>query len=827
MKQHRYLKFITAAAGLKPSVVFALFLGACLLTASFRTLSEASEAENPAASSEHSIAFEYGGKLNYLYSMDENQLNELRRNQSDSENALNQVLRVQSDTEIVLEKEVLELSAKLKQLSETADGPASPDPASGDHQANQLAKQLKDAVEKSFNERQRQQLAEIERLTTRLNRLAKSVQRREAEREQIISRKIDELLGKSSTDESTSAAAPLDLDAVTGLPMTIKYFQVPWTEPCRRMMQEIEALQREGFPVVVINMNEENNASNPWQIASVPAVLIEVLQKEVFRNVGFMDRNALRGQVRKILEKQSRLTISSEWQPPQNPNPGEILKEAKADTAAQHYPVALSKYVWYFENALKYDSAQTGVRLSFALNDWMDLAAHYPPALDALKLLRDEAEQRFDDGSKTAHTVMEIAALNRVLNDDERTRAMFETLAENDPTTAKLVFAIVRPSLVKVKAYTLCGKFLDPQQDLERLRRMRQMQSDAGGAMGKTALFDMSALSTQTFAKDAATLIALLVLNDRKQEAENIATTAKSEIADTSLHTIIDAALTGTLPDLYSPASLPTEEKGNAIRVPTGTELETSRKGSVSWDELQSIQESLSASRSAVTGFRTEIKDIRKRLDIFRQPFSSWDSVVRDEFQKEFNEVRSNLRPSADYRGKKFSEDIARLIWEDRKKYEDNKVINHVETPEPNILVPTTDQMLDDVRADLLRMCEERLVQYQSDEQRSLKNWQSQWDSYKARTQLFQLDVDAAEANVTFLAGKLERTKAQQTAGLIDPPEVEKATVELQLAEIQLRKALQLLKLYTAIESNNPELNPEHGDESSAAVGAAEETSKQ
>jgi hypothetical protein len=315
------------------------------------------------------------------------------------------------------------------------------------------------------------------------------------------------------------------------------------------MMQEIEALQREGFPVVVINMNEENNASNPWQIASVPAVLIEVLQKEVFRNVGFMDRNALREQVRKILEKQSRMTISSEWQPPQNPNPGEVLKEAKADTAAQRYPVALSKYVWYFENALKYDQAQTGVRLSFALGDWRELAASYPPALDALKLLRDEAEQRFDDGSRTVHAVMEIAALNRVLDDDERTRLIFEAVAESDPATAKLVFGVVRPSLVKVKAYTLCGKFLDPQQDLERLRRMRQMQNNAGGAMGETPLFDMSVLSTQTFAKDAATLIALLVLNDRKQEAENTATTAKSEIADTSLHTIIDAALAGTLPD--------------------------------------------------------------------------------------------------------------------------------------------------------------------------------------------------------------------------------------------------------------------------------------
>jgi thiol-disulfide isomerase/thioredoxin len=469
--------------------------------------------------------------------------------ESTSNKSRNKILRDQSQAEIALEKQIHELSAKLKQLAETVDGQPSQDPASGDDQAAQLATQLKDAVEKSFNERQRQQLAEIERLTSRLKRLAKSVRQREAEREQIISRKIDELLGKSSTKTSTTESAPFDLDAVTALPMTIKYFHVPWTESCRKMMQEIEALQREGFPVVVINMNEENNASNPWQIAGVPAVLIEVLQKEVFRNVGFMDRNALREQVRKIMEKQSRLTISSEWRPPENPNPGEILKEAKADTAAQRYPVALSKYVWYFENALKYDPAQTGVRLSFALGYWRELAASYPPALDALKLLRDEAEQRFDDGARTVHAVMEIAALNRVLNDDERTRLMFEAVAESDPATAKFVFAFVRPSLVKAKAYTLCGKFLDPQQDLERIRKHRQLMIQVYREAGKDPHIDMNAISTQMFVEEVATLVALLVLNDRKQDAENIATTAKSEITDTSLHTIIDAALTGTLPD--------------------------------------------------------------------------------------------------------------------------------------------------------------------------------------------------------------------------------------------------------------------------------------
>ena len=367
--------------------------------------------------------------------------------ESTVENSRNKIPRDRSETETALEKQVQELSRKMKQLAATVDARRAQDPVSDDQEVNQLAKQLKDAVEESFNERQRQQLAEIERLTTRLNRLAKSVQQREAEREQIISRKIDELLGKSSTEKSSTESAPVN------------------------------------------------------------------------------------------------------WQPSQQPNPGEILKEAMADTAAQRYPLALSKYVWYFENALRYDPAQKGVRLSFALNDWMGLAAHYPPALDALKSRRDVAEQNLKEGANAIRTIMEIAAINRVLNDDERTKTMFEALAESDPTTAKRVFNFVRGSLVKVKAYALCGKFLDPQQDLARLRQMRQMQSQAPGITGLNPVFDMSSISTRSFAQGAGTLVALLVLNDRKAEAEEIAREAKGDLANPDFHLYINNALAGKLPD--------------------------------------------------------------------------------------------------------------------------------------------------------------------------------------------------------------------------------------------------------------------------------------
>ena len=44
----------------------------------------------------------------------------------------------------------------------------------------------------------------------------------------------------------------------------------------------------------------------------------------------------------------------ADWTPPQNPNPDEILEEARADTEAGRYEDALAKHVWLHLNAQKY-----------------------------------------------------------------------------------------------------------------------------------------------------------------------------------------------------------------------------------------------------------------------------------------------------------------------------------------------------------------------------------------------------------------------------------------------------------------------------------------
>ena len=72
-------------------------------------------------------------------------------------------------------------------------------------------------------------------------------------------------------------------------------------------------------------------------------------------------------------------------------NPDEWRSWAREWRAAGRFEEALRAHAWYHANVLKLNEAAYGVRLSFALRDWVDLARDYPPALDSLIETRDQA----------------------------------------------------------------------------------------------------------------------------------------------------------------------------------------------------------------------------------------------------------------------------------------------------------------------------------------------------------------------------------------------------------------------------------------------------
>lgn len=238
---------------------------------------------------------------------------------------------------------------------------------------------------------------------------------------------------------------------------------------------------------------------------------------------------------------------SADWTPPENPNLQGILNEAKADTDAGDFEDALAKYVWFHENALSINPAMAGVRLSFALNGWRDLGTEYPPALDKMKSIRRDLEQRARKGEDLKSGFQDLVALNRVLGDDSRTARVFQALDEISPEVAKSSFLYFRPALIKAKSYEIYGKYIDPERDF--LRAKNSYERNRIMAAQRKFSPQLAEFGIKTFRNESSTLVAILVINKRLDDAAAIASLARKVLDDEDFQKEIDAAMEGTVPD--------------------------------------------------------------------------------------------------------------------------------------------------------------------------------------------------------------------------------------------------------------------------------------
>jgi hypothetical protein len=236
----------------------------------------------------------------------------------------------------------------------------------------------------------------------------------------------------------------------------------------------------------------------------------------------------------------------AEWTPPPDPDPQAILQEAKADARAQNYEAALAKQVWFHQHALAVRPSLYGVRLSFALSAWVDLGKAYPPALEKLQSTRAEHATKVRDGSGGREDFHDFEAISRTLKEDGPTKELFVWLDANKPELAKQVYDLAQPALINAAAYQLCGRYLDPDKAFQRLLKAyqtnRQMAEDPKfGAR-------MQAFGEKSFANGTATLVALLVRNERLVDAERIMAAAVNEWNDPQFHEQLESAKQGKVP---------------------------------------------------------------------------------------------------------------------------------------------------------------------------------------------------------------------------------------------------------------------------------------
>jgi hypothetical protein len=235
------------------------------------------------------------------------------------------------------------------------------------------------------------------------------------------------------------------------------------------------------------------------------------------------------------------------WTPPESPDPFEIHHSASEDARNGAFEDALAKQLWYHHNALRLAPSHTGVRLSFALGDWVKLGEVYPPARAALVRTRDDTEAAFAADPENFDLFHDLSSLNRELGDRPRTANIFTAVARRDPETAGRLYHVAEPSLIAAGCYAECGPFLDPVNRVaiarEAYTSMKVWEDEEPDGE-----FQPPKHARTFFVRDAATLVALLVLNSRGGEVAKVRTEALAVVDDDEFRAMLDAAASGHLP---------------------------------------------------------------------------------------------------------------------------------------------------------------------------------------------------------------------------------------------------------------------------------------
>jgi len=149
-------------------------------------------------------------------------------------------------------------------------------------------------------------------------------------------------------------------------------------------------------------------------------------------------------------------------------DPSGRLQRGREAAAAGRYEDALRDYIWFHEHALEHEPSLYGVRLSFALWYWMELANEYPEARTALKRIRDEKTTRLLEGASNRDLFHDVESINERLENEEATYEVFAAIEKAKPDFAAVCADLALPAIVKAGDFEMARRYTPSPEDALR-----------------------------------------------------------------------------------------------------------------------------------------------------------------------------------------------------------------------------------------------------------------------------------------------------------------------------------------------------------------------
>jgi len=124
------------------------------------------------------------------------------------------------------------------------------------------------------------------------------------------------------------------------------------------------------------------------------------------------------------------------------------------------YEEALDRFIWFHNNAVDKGITTNPSRLSFGLMYWIDFGKKYPPAIDALKRIRDKNTELILQGVKTCDLFSEVESINQHLSEEYKTVALFTRIDKEQPDLAAQCWAYYQDLAIKNNEEYFINKYI-------------------------------------------------------------------------------------------------------------------------------------------------------------------------------------------------------------------------------------------------------------------------------------------------------------------------------------------------------------------------------
>ncbi len=205
----------------------------------------------------------------------------------------------------------------------------------------------------------------------------------------------------------------------------------------------------------------------------------------------------------------------------QKKDPDKVFESAKNNYKIGNYEGALKDHIWFHNNALKHKPSLYGVRLSYALCEWVKLGEKYPPALDKLIEIRDKKTDKIKHYKKSYQLFHDVESINNYLNESYKTVELFKYLDENNNSLATEYYNLAKEALIEHHEYKICNRYITDldyiiwimKEGLEANIRIYNNNDWAGEEHLNWAI--------DTYLQEADQTLLILTKNNRFDEAEN------------------------------------------------------------------------------------------------------------------------------------------------------------------------------------------------------------------------------------------------------------------------------------------------------------------